>query len=162
MADNENRADPPEAHERPAPGLRATTGYLLSWVARDATARFHAALEHAGLTPHQYGVLSMLRVEAHKQARLSDALAVHPPQMVGHINELSERGWVERRPHPTDRRAVEVHLLPAGAAELAVADHAVEKATDEIFGALDDAERAQLHDLLTKMSHRDPTPGAPA
>ncbi|MDP4511385.1 MarR family transcriptional regulator [Nonomuraea sp. G32] len=48
------------------------------------------------------------------QARLSERLSVFKPVVVTLVNELEAMGLAERRPHPRDRRAVQVHLLPAG------------------------------------------------
>lgn len=45
---------------------------------------------------------------------LSGALGIDPPYATVVVHDLSERGLVERIPHPTDRRAKLVTLTPAG------------------------------------------------
>lgn len=132
--------------------VTASTGWLLSWVAADATARFEAALEAVGLTAHQLGVLSVLRAGPEKQARLSERLAVFKPVMVTLVNELEGLGYASRRPHPTDGRAVEVHLTDAGLAKLAQADDAIAAAEDAMFAPLDDLERRELHETLVRLT----------
>ena len=72
--------------------------------------------------------------------------------MVTLINELEERGWAVRHPHPQDRRAVEVHLTDAGAAKLGEAYGVLGHTEDEIFSALDGVERQQLHGMLVRMT----------
>lgn len=140
-------------HGRSTPRMvTQSTGWLMTWVARDATARFDAALASVGLTAHQLGVMSVLRGGPQKQARLSEALAVFQPVMVTLINELEERGWAHRHPHPDDRRAVEVHLTDAGAAILTEAETVLATTENEIFAALGRAERQQLHDWLVRMA----------
>jgi DNA-binding MarR family transcriptional regulator len=47
---------------------------------------------------------------------LSGALGIDPPYATVVVHDLSERGLVERIPHPTDRRARLVTLTPAGRA----------------------------------------------
>ncbi len=69
------------------------------------------------------------------QARLSEQLEVFQPVMVTLVNELEAAGLVRRAPHPDDRRAVDVHLEPAGAERLAQAGAALAAVTEEIFGA---------------------------
>jgi DNA-binding MarR family transcriptional regulator len=44
---------------------------------------------------------------------LSEAVGVKPRTITGLIDALEADGWVERRPHPTDRRATIVALTPA-------------------------------------------------
>ena len=50
---------------------------------------------------------------------LSQAVGVTPRTITGLIDALEADGWVERRPHPSDRRATIVALTPA--AEVAFA-----------------------------------------
>jgi DNA-binding MarR family transcriptional regulator len=50
---------------------------------------------------------------------LSEAVGVTPRTITGLIDALEKDGWVERRAHPTDRRATIVALTPA--AEIAFA-----------------------------------------
>jgi DNA-binding MarR family transcriptional regulator len=45
---------------------------------------------------------------------LSQAVGVKPRTITGLIDALEADGWVERRAHPTDRRATIVALTPAG------------------------------------------------
>lgn len=132
-----------------------STGWMLSWVAQGATQRFDAALAEIGLTAHQLGVLSVLRAGPQTQSALSDQLAVFKPVMVTLMNELEAHGWARRHPHPNDRRAVEVHLTPAGATKLAEAEAVLAATEEQIFSALGPAERAQLHDWLVRMSEVD-------
>jgi DNA-binding MarR family transcriptional regulator len=59
---------------------------------------------------------------------LAEALTTDAPAATVAVNDLEERGLVERRPHPDDRRAKLVTLTVAGrrvlAAVRAVSDHA--------------------------------------
>jgi DNA-binding MarR family transcriptional regulator len=86
------------------------------------------------------------------QARLSERLQVFKPVMVTLVNELEAMGLVERRAHPRDRRAVEVHSLPAGAKRIREAERVSQRASEEFFAALTKAERQTFHDLLAKLA----------
>ena len=45
---------------------------------------------------------------------LTDILATDPPYTTLTVDGLADAGLVERRPHPTDRRAKQVHLTDQG------------------------------------------------
>ena len=63
--------------------------------------------------------IKVLRHVAHAPStlrELSGALGIDPPYATVVVQDLSERGLVERVPHPTDRRAKLVTLTPAGRA----------------------------------------------
>jgi len=133
------------------PSLTDSTGFLLGWVATHASEAFADALAGVGLTAHQLGVLTLLTDGPQKQARLSEQLEVFQPVMVTLINELESAGFVHRAPHPQDRRALEIHLEPAGAERLARAGVALAAATEKIFGGLTAGDRDHLHRILLQM-----------
>ncbi len=68
--------------------------------------------------------------------------------MVAFIDGLQERGLLERRPHPSDRRAHALYLTPAGRKLLAKAITAASRFERELCGRLSDAERDRLLELL--------------
>jgi DNA-binding MarR family transcriptional regulator len=159
MDDNESAPQRGRVVRSPLPPtLTDSTGFLLSWVAANASERFTAALAEAGLTAHQLGVMTLLTDGPQVQARLSEQLEVFQPVMVTLVNELEAAGLVRRAPHPGDRRAVDVHLEPAGAERLARAGAAMAVVTEEIFGTLSAADRAALHRILLHMTHELESP----
>jgi DNA-binding MarR family transcriptional regulator len=133
------------------PSLTDSTGFLLSWVAANATEHFNGSLAAVGLTAHQLGVLTLLTDGPQMQARLSEQLEVFQPVMVTLINELEAAGFVRREAHPGDRRAVDVHLEPRGEERLAQAGLALSAATEAIFGSLSTEDRDTLHRILLQM-----------
>lgn len=48
------------------------------------------------------------------QQALSEALSVTPRNISGLVDALENHGYVQRTPHPSDRRAVLVTLRPSG------------------------------------------------
>ena len=76
-----------------------------------------------GITPLQY--LLLLHVKGFPGrtfatvGELADRLQAKPHGVVALISRCEENGLVERRPSETDRRQVEIHLLPAGERVLA-------------------------------------------
>jgi DNA-binding MarR family transcriptional regulator len=152
VMDSNERPQPGRAVRAPLPpSLSDSTGFLLSWVASHASDRFNAALAEVGLTAHQLGVMTLLTEGPQMQARLSEQLEVFQPVMVTLINELEGAGLVRRAPHPGDRRALDVHLEPAGAERLARAGAAMAAVTDAVFGSLTAPDREALHRILLHM-----------
>lgn len=145
MADGAGWGGPPTS-------LSRWTGFLLAWVAANGGEHYERALAEVGLKPHHLGVLVLLQDGPLVQARLSDRLGVFKPVMVALVNDLEAMGLVERQPHPRDRRATEVHLLPAGVARIREAERVSERASDEFFAALTPTERQTFHRLLAKLA----------
>ena len=140
-----------------APGLHAAlvrnTGYLLSRLGFYASRQFALRLESLGLTPRMWGAMNVLDHEgAVTQQQLGRAIGMDPSSMVSTIDELEARGWVERRRHPTDRRAHALHITDAGRETLARGRRLARGAQDELLAPLDEAERAQLHELLLRLA----------
>ncbi len=71
--------------------------------------------------------------------------------MVATIDELEKHGWVQRRPHPTDRRAYELHITDAGHATLRRGRRLAGQAQADLLSPLSESEREQLHDMLRRI-----------
>ena len=75
---------------------------------------------------------------------LAERLAADPPYVTLMVDDLEERGLVQRRPHPEDRRAKLVELTAAGRAAAARADAIL----DEPPAALRDVPAEDIVALL--------------
>ena len=71
--------------------------------------------------------------------------------MVGMIDDLEERGLVERRRHPEDRRAYAIHLTPAAREVLAAGDRLADEQEQALLAPLDTAEREALLATLARL-----------
>jgi DNA-binding MarR family transcriptional regulator len=70
-----------------------------------------------GLTQFQWGVLSGIQeMPGVDQRRLADALSIVPENISQIVDELEEKGLVERRTSQTDRRSRQLFLTKKGAA----------------------------------------------
>jgi DNA-binding MarR family transcriptional regulator len=90
-----------------------------------------------------------------------------PSTMVSTIDELESRGLVERRRHPTDRRAHALHVTDEGRATLARGRRVAAESQEELLAPLNAEERQGLHDLLLRVAEAagsltgPPAPGQP-
>ncbi|MFQ6328390.1 MarR family winged helix-turn-helix transcriptional regulator [Nocardia sp. CWNU-33] len=127
--------------------------FLLGQLGFHVTNRYTELLAPLGISPRHSGMLRMLSAnDGQSQQQLCEVLRIHRNVMVGLVDELEKRGLVERRKHPTDRRAHAVYLQPAGHKVIAQAERIVAALDAEILGALDPAQRATLTELLQQTS----------
>jgi len=78
-------------------------------------------------------------------------LDLQPPNLVGMIKGLEKRGLLEKRDHPSDRRAQGLHLTPDGAAMLEQAQETALALEVEATQRLTPVERLTLIRLLRKI-----------
>lgn len=139
-------------------------GFLLAWVAEMAGDGYARALAPLGIKPQHLGILTLLASEgAMVQARIGDRLTIVKPVIVGLINELEARRFVERRPHPTDRRSFEIHLLPLGRQCIQDAEAASKAVTATFFSTLTRDELKLFNQFLRRLAESNlSAPSGPA
>ncbi|HEY6249711.1 MAG TPA: MarR family transcriptional regulator [Candidatus Angelobacter sp.] len=94
------------------------------------------------------------------QQALGQQLGILPSRLVALLDELQERGYVERRPDPGDRRSYALHLTEGGQRILEKIGEVAREHDDEICAALNSQERQQLHLLLRRIADQQAlTPG---
>lgn len=139
-------------------------GHLLARTAMAHRRRAAELLAPVGLHPGQEMLLA--RVAADEDPTLGSvarALDVEPATVTKMVRRLEAAGLVARHPDPVDRRAARVVLTEAGrrAHEAALAVWA--QLDDDTLAPLDEAERAQLGDLLGRIREAlDRCGGSPA
>jgi DNA-binding MarR family transcriptional regulator len=145
-----------EAHPGP-PGVHESlvkhTGFLLARMGHVAAKQFAARLEQMDLTPRMWGALNVLDHEgAITQQTLGKCTGIDPSSMVSTIDDLEAAGLVERRRHPSDRRAHALHLTDEGRETLTRGRGLARKAQEDLLEPLSAAERKQLHELLFRLA----------
>jgi DNA-binding MarR family transcriptional regulator len=103
-----------------------------------------AVSEALGLSWVRALALRRLAAQPHTLRALAERLAADPPYVTLIVDDLEERGLVQRMPHPEDRRAKLVELTPAGRVAAARADAIL----DEPPAALRDVPAEDLAALL--------------
>ena len=112
--------------------------------------------DEAGIPHTHYMMLAMLSEAPDRTLRMS-ALArttsVSPSRLSHAVRALEQRGWVERRPSPEDRRGQLAVLTAAGLqAVSAFAPGHVAQVRRLVFDRLDEAQTAQLGALLEQLT----------
>ncbi|WP_190025077.1 MarR family winged helix-turn-helix transcriptional regulator [Streptomyces hiroshimensis] len=99
-----------------------------------------------------YAVLASLQdFGPGSQATLSGRTGIYRSDMVGVLNELAERGFVERAPDPGDRRRNIITISAEGRRHLRRLDKVLDDLHDELLAPLNPAERDQFVQLLTRL-----------
>ena len=137
MSRDEQQRDSPSPESLRVPGA----AYLLSQVGAHSSQRWHERLAPIGLDPRSVLVLRHVGAEQGRtQASLSASLSVPPSRIVAIIDDLEQRGLVERRANPSDRRAHALRLTGSG-----------RKVLDEVMAM----SRAHEIDICTGLSEAD-------
>lgn len=88
-----------------------TFGFVLQDVARLMRRDFNRRVQDLGLTQAQWQILLRLKVlEGIRQSKLAEMMEMQPISVTRLIDRMESSGWVERRPDPQDRRAVNLYL----------------------------------------------------
>ena len=110
-------------------------------------------LEPLHVTPSQSRALGVLEHHgALRPGELAEHLRIAPRSATEVVDDLQDRGLVERRPDPGDRRATLVALTAAGQATGAAIRAARQQEAERFFGALSDQDRAELSRILRALS----------
>ena len=147
--------------QTPSPDPSAGLAFLLSQVGAHSAAKFAERLEPLGFKPYHAGILRAIRQgDGLSQQALGEKLGMFPSRLVVVLDELEERGLVERRDSPTDRRSYALHLTEAGRDVLEQIGRIGREHQDALCAALDKSEQAQLTELLTRIAAQQRlTPG---
>jgi len=135
--------------------------FLLSQVGAHGSARFAERLAPLNLTPPHVGILGVIKhADGLSQQALGEKLGVFPSRLVALLDELEERGLVERRDSPNDRRSYALHLTKAGRDMLERIGRIGREHQEALCAALNESEREQLAGFLTRIvAEQGLTPG---
>jgi DNA-binding MarR family transcriptional regulator len=140
---------PPEPADHPADDPPADAWRLMRQFV-EANATSNALRERLGLGAGsgRIKVLFLLREQPMTLAQLAEAHGVDRPYATIIVDKLEQLGFVERRPHPSDRRSKVVSLTAAGRDAATLADGIL----SEPPPALRELDRDQLTELIKLLS----------
>lgn len=132
--------------------LETLLGYNARRAALAVIAVFLQRMEPFGLRPVDFSVLTLIAHNPGITSRqICTALDILPPNLVGMIKSLDKRGLIERRAHPTDRRAQGLHVSAAGKRLQREAQTTATQLEQDVSQALTADELQTLNHLLRKV-----------
>ena len=135
--------------------LRASSLVLLKRLGFNAKQHSFDEYEKAGLSPYHHAILALLDEGVPEtQAAIADSLGYDRGTLVGLLDELEEKGLVERKRDPDDRRRHLVRLTSDGKRALTRLRTLAARLEDEFLAPLDSEQREQLHALLLVLAGR--------
>lgn len=143
-------------HDSPSPdagGPFASVGFTLSTTGYAVARSFSEALAPMGLEPRDFALLrSVAAAEGQTQHAVGERLNIQPSRMVAFVDALEERGLLERRLNPQDRRARALYLTDGGRELLGRAFAEAVSYERHLCADLNDEEREQLLGLLRRVA----------
>ncbi|MGH3522066.1 MAG: MarR family winged helix-turn-helix transcriptional regulator [Mycobacterium sp.] len=127
--------------------------FLLAQLGHHAAALFAEQMATIDLTPPHAGILRAIAAEpGPSQQALSTRLNLLPSRVVAYVAELEDRGYIERRRNPSDRRLHALYLTTAGQKLMRRLSELARRHERRITAALDTAQRDTLRDLLAAVA----------
>lgn len=125
---------------------------LVTEISRLFSRDFSARVRDYDLTHTQWQALAVLsRQEGINQAELASLLQVQPISLGRLIDRMEAAGWVERRPAPNDRRAIQLYLTSRVEPILDKMTQAASLTREAALADFDTDERQQLCRMLQRV-----------
>src|SRR3954447_1993418 len=136
-------------------GVEGHIGYLLRQAWRALEGAMEITLRPHGLSPPQYGVLTVLaREPGASGADLARAVHNTPQAMNGVLATLEREALIERRPHPTHGRILQATLTSEGQRRLEAANPSIRALERAIEQGLSSDENATVKTWLVATAQR--------
>jgi DNA-binding MarR family transcriptional regulator len=137
------------------------SAFLLAALGAHAAARFTERIAALDLTPAQTGLLRAIAASpGQSQQTVAHLLGTPPSRLVGLVDSVADRGLVERRRNPGDRRLHALYLTADGEALMERVGTVGREHDEAILRSLDAEERARLRTLLLRVAQdQGLTPG---
>lgn len=130
----------------------ARVGLLIGDVARLIRKRFEQRARGLGLSLAQWRTIAQLADnEGIHQSALAELLEIEPMTLVRLLDKLADRGLLERRQHPTDRRTWSLFLQEEARPLLEAMQPISVHTLADAFAGISEADREQLICTLLHM-----------
>lgn len=132
-------------------------GYQFRRLHQLAVAHFTVRMDRIGLTPLQWAALvATLQRPGLDQSTLSREIRIDTSTIAGVLDRLENRGLIQRKPSPDDRRLRLLYVTDEGRALLDEATEAVLGTQEWLMEPLSAQERTLLMDLMRRvLQHRE-------
>ena len=132
--------------------LESLAGYNARRASLAIISQFMTHMAVYDLRPVDFSVMSLIIHNPGITSRqLCSSLGLLPPNLVAMINSLEKRALIERRPHPTDGRAMSLHPTGEGLDLMKDAEQTAARLERDATQQLTPAELKTLLRLLKKI-----------
>ncbi len=126
---------------------------MLAPLIRDMIAAELPVLEANGLSMWGYSVLVALdRSAIRTQAALAEAIGADKTRIIAILDELQQKGWIERVADPEDRRARLLAITKEGRKVKEATQAVIQRGEERWLGMLSAGDRAVFLRVLQKLS----------
>ncbi len=130
-------------------------GWLTTDVARLLRTIFDRRVKALGITrPQWLAIVRLKRRPGASQSELADMMEIEKAPAGKIVDRLEERGWVERRPDPVDRRVNRIFLTELGERVHAVIWPIAQSTVGDALVDLSEHDIAHLTQLLSRVKAR--------
>ncbi|MFN7249313.1 MAG: MarR family winged helix-turn-helix transcriptional regulator [Anaerobacillus sp.] len=134
-------------------------GYLIQLSAKLMKGSLHRRLEKENFTVAQWAVIKDIEMQAQFNANvdhftavaISERLDMDKPTISGIINRLVEKGFVEKKPHPKDKRSQIINLTDATLSLLPKLEEMNEATIEESLKDFSESDKELLVSYLNKL-----------
>ena len=127
--------------------------FLLSQLGHRSASVFTDLIASIDLTPPHAGILRAIAAEpGRSQQALSGELGLLPSRVVAYVDELEDRGYVERRRNPDDRRLHALYLTASGKKVIGKIGELGRQHDRLLSAGLDAQQRDTMRQLLATMA----------
>jgi len=126
--------------------------FLLNHLGGISSREWSARLAREGLEPREVMLFRFVAVsEGLSQREVGQVIGLPDSRIVGLVDRLEQRGWIERRTSDRDRRTHALHVTSSGRKVLERVEALSLEHEKALTRGLNRAERASLLDLLKRM-----------
>lgn len=141
--------------------LYGMPGHLIRRAHQISSALFTDECARYDLTSVQYAALHAIDLHPGIDATRLSALIAFDRSTIGDVlDRMEQKGWISRKPAPTDRRIKTIELSPAGDRLYRQIGPAIRLVQERILAPLAPADRDRFVDLLRQLAavHTETTP----
>ncbi len=136
-------------HSSRPPAFGQAVGFLLSQLGYVVARHFRSAMAEVGLEPRHFALMRAIAAnEGQSQNFVVDLLRIPASSMVSLVDHLEDRGLIERRVHPADRRSRTLHVTDVGSTLLEKATTLAMALEQKICAGMSPEQRWELIERL--------------
>ena len=133
-------------------GLWSRPGFLVRRLNQIHYSMFFEECKEENITPVQYGILTVLSLNPWlDQTAIGYELGLDRTTSADVIKRLEEKGWVERRVNPSDRRSRQVLTTPEGLRVMAQLQESMARSQQRLLQPLSPRDQKIFMSLLSEL-----------